>query len=109
MLYILLLGILLSILYYAEELIEEQTYIEKSLGYICVLLSIKGLMGGALTVLIFYTLEELKLSFTIFSIQLEFGMWTNLLIAGSISIFGSDFFRIIKRRAEEISNKSSTK
>ena len=31
MLYILILGIFLSVLYYAEELIEEQTYKEKSL------------------------------------------------------------------------------
>lgn len=105
MIYILILGIFLSVLYYAEELIEEQTYKEKSLWVIGLLLAIKGLLGGILIVLTFYTLQELNLSFTIFSKEITLGLWGNLIIAGTISIFGSDFFRIIKRRAETLSNK----
>lgn len=105
MLYILILGIFLSVLYYAEELIEEQTYKEKSLWVIGLLLSIKGLLGGILIVLMFYTLQELKLSFVIFDKEIVFGLWGNLIIAGTISIFGSDFFRIIKRRTEFFANK----
>lgn len=105
MLYILILGIFLSVLYYAEELIEEQTYKEKSLLVIGLLLSIKGLLGGILIVLMFYTLQELKLSFVIFDKEIVFGLWGNLIIAGTISIFGSDFFRIIKRRTEFFTNK----
>ena len=105
MLYILILGIFLSVLYYAEELIEEQTYKEKSLWVIGLLLSVKGLLGGILIVLIFYTLQELKLSFIIFDKEIVFGLWGNLIIAGTISIFGSDFFRIIKRRTDFFANK----
>lgn len=105
MIYILILGIFLSVLYYAEELIEEQTYREKSLWVIGLLLAIKGLLGGILIVLTFYTLQELNLSFTIFNKEIALGLWGNLIIAGTVSIFGSDFFRIIKRRAETLSNK----
>lgn len=105
MIYILMLGIFLSVLYYAEELIEEQTYREKSLWVIGLLLIIKGLLGGILIVLTFYTLQELNLSFTVFNKEIVFGLWGNLIIAGTVSIFGSDFFRIIKRRAEMLSNK----
>lgn len=105
MLYILILGIFLSVLYYAEELIEEQTYKEKSLWVIGLLLSIKGLLGGILIVLTFYTLQELNLSFTIFNKEIILGLWGNLIVAGTVSIFGSDFFRIIKRRAEVLANK----
>jgi hypothetical protein len=100
-----MLGIFLSVLYYAEELIEEQTYREKSLWVIGLLLIIKGLLGGILIVLTFYTLQELNLSFTVFNKEIVFGLWGNLIIAGTVSIFGSDFFRIIKRRAEMLSNK----
>lgn len=105
MLYILILGIFLSALYYAEEVIEEQTYKEKSLIVIGLLLSIKGLLGGILIVLTFYTLQELNISFTVFGKEVIFGLWGNLIIAGTVSIFGSDFFRIIKRRAELLANK----
>lgn len=105
MLYILVLGIFLSVLYYAEELIEEQTYKEKSLWVIGLLLSIKGLLGGILIVLTFYTLQELNLSFTVFDKEIILGLWGNLIVAGTVSIFGSDFFRIIKRRAEVLANK----
>lgn len=105
MLYILILGIFLSVLYYAEEIIEEQTYKEKSLWVLGLLLSIKGLLGGILIVLTFYTLQELNLSFTIFNKEIILGLWGNLIVAGTISIFGSDFFRIIKRRAEVLANK----
>lgn len=100
MIYILLLGIFLSVLYYAEELIEEQTYKEKSFWFIFLWLLIKGLIGGILIILTFYTLQELQLSFTIFDKVITLGLWTNLFIAGTISVFGSDLFRIIKRRAE---------
>lgn len=105
MLYILVLGFFLSVLYYAEELIEEQTYKEKSLWIIGLLLSIKGLLGGILIVLTFYTLQELNLSFTVFDKEIILGLWGNLIVAGTVSIFGSDFFRIIKRRAELLANK----
>lgn len=100
MIYILFLGIFLSVLYYAEELIEEQTYKEKSFWYIFLLLLIKGLIGGILIILTFYTLQELKLSFTIFGKEIILGLWSNLFIAGATSVFGSDLLRMIKQRAE---------
>lgn len=105
MIYILLLGMFLSVLYYAEELIEEQTYKEKSFIYIVLLLLVKGLLGGILIILTFYALQELKLSFTIFDKTLSFGLWTNLFIAGVISVFGSDLFKMLKRRADLLSKK----
>ncbi len=105
MIYILLLGVFLSVLYYAEELIEEQTYKEKSFIYIVLLLLVKGLLGGILIILTFYALQELKLSFTIFEKTLSFGLWTNLFIAGVISVFGSDLFKMLKRRADFLSKK----
>ena len=106
MIYILLLGIFLSVLYYAEELIEEQTYKEKSFLLIGTLLVVKGFLGGILIVLTFYALQELKLSFTIFEKNITLGLWTNLFIAGVISVFGSDLFKLIKRRAESITKNN---
>jgi len=105
MLYILTLGIFLSVLYYAEELIEGQAYKEKSLWIIGLLLSIKGALGGIIIILSFYALEELNLTFTIFDKTITLNMWANLFIAGTISIFGSDFLRIIKKRAEILASK----
>lgn len=99
MIYIFILGIFLSLLYYIEEMIEEQEYKEKSLGAIGILALIKSLLGGILIVLIFYMLQELQISFTAFNIEVKFGLWSNLFIAGTLSVFGSDLFKIIKRRA----------
>lgn len=101
MIYIFCLGVFLSVLYYAEELIEEQAYKEKSILMILTLLIIKGSLGAILIILTFYTLSELKLSFTVFGKIISFGEWTNLFIAGVVSIFGSDFFRILKKRFEK--------
>lgn len=106
MMYILLLGIFLSVLYYAEELIEEQTYKEKSFWVIGILLVVKGLLGGVLIILTFYALSELNLSFTIYGKTVTLGLWTNLFIAGVISVFGSDLFRLIKKRAESMSRNN---
>lgn len=103
--YILMLGVFLSVLYYAEELIEEQTYKEKSGWYIFLLLLIKGLLGGILIILTFYTLQELQLSFSLFGKEITLGLWANLFIAGTISVFGSDMFKIVKKRAEHLANK----
>lgn len=105
MVYIFLLGLFLSLLYYAEEIIEEQTYKEKSFLLIGLLLLVKGLLGGILIILMFYTLQELKLSFTIFDKVIELGLYTNLFIAGTISVFGSDIIKIAKKRAEILANK----
>lgn len=108
MIYILLLGVFLSVLYYAEELIEEQTYKEKSFWVIFTLLAVKGFLGGILIILTFYALSELNLTFTIFGKTIALGLWTNLFIAGVISVFGSDLFRLIKRRAEQMSKNKET-
>ena len=105
MLYIFLLGLFLSLLYYAEKIIEEQEYKEKSLWAIGTLAFVKASIGGILIVLTFYTLQELKLSFSIFGKDIELGLWANLFIAGTISIFGSDMFKMIKKRVEVLANK----
>lgn len=105
MLYIFLLGLFLSLLYYVEEIIEEQEYKEKSLIAIGMLALIKAILGGILIVLIFYTLQDLKLSFELFGKEIVLGLWANLFIAGTISVFGSDLFKIIKKRAELFVNK----
>ena len=62
MIYIFLLGLFLSLLYYIEEIIEEQEYKEKSLVVIGMLALIKAILGGILIVLIFYSLQDLKIS-----------------------------------------------
>lgn len=105
MLYIFLLGLFLSLLYYVEEIIEEQEYKEKSLMVIGVLALVKAILGGILIVLIFYTLQDLKLSFELFGKEIILGLWSNLFIAGTISVFGSDLFKIIKKRVELFVNK----
>ena len=99
MIYIFILGIFLSLLYYIEEMIEEQEYKEKSLRMIGLLALIKSLIGGILIVLIFYMLQELQITFTAFNVEIKFGLWSNLFIAGTLSVFGSDLFKILKKRA----------
>lgn len=105
MVYIFLLGLFLSLLYYVEEVIEEQEYKEKSLFVICMLAFVKALLGGMLIVMIFYTLQDLKLSFELFGKEIIFGLWANLFIAGTISVFGSDMFKMVKKRLEMYVNK----
>lgn len=105
MLYIFFLGLFLSLLYYIEEVIEEQEYKEKHWAIIGALALIKALLGGLLIVMIFYTLQDLKLSFTVFGKEIILGLWANLFIAGTASVFGSDLFKMIKKRVELYANK----
>ena len=105
MMYIFLLGLFLSLLYYIEEIIEEQEYKEKSLIIIAMLALVKAILGGILIVLIFYSLQDLKLSFSLFGKEVILGLWANLFIAGTISVFGSDVFKIIKKKIELYANK----
>ena len=105
MFYIFLLGLFLSLLYYVEEIIEEQEYKEKSMVVISLLALVKAFLGGILIVLIFYTLQELNLEFTIFGTVVKFGLYTNLFIAGTVSVFGSDIFKMAKKRVENFANK----
>lgn len=105
MMYIFLLGLFLSLLYYIEEIIEEQEYKEKSLIIITMLALVKAILGGILIVLIFYSLQDLKLSFSLFGKEVVLGLWANLFIAGTISVFGSDVFKIIKKKVELCANK----
>jgi hypothetical protein len=100
--YIFALGIFLTLLCYMEEIIEKQEYKEKSLLIITMIASIKALLGGIMIVLIFYTLQELKIEFTIFTTVIKFDIWGNLLIAATLSLFGSDMFKIIKKRVERM-------
>lgn len=108
MLYIFGLGMFLTLLYYLEDIIETEEYNEKSLSYISFLAFIKALLGGILIVLFFYTLEELNIEFTIYTINIKLDMWGNLLIAGTLSLYGSDMFKQLKRRAELFANKKET-
>lgn len=105
MFYIFLLGLFLSLLYYVEEIIEEQEYKEKSMVVISLLALVKAFLGGILIVLIFYTLQELNLEFTILGTAVKFGLYTNLFIAGTVSVFGSDIFKMAKKRVEKFANK----
>lgn len=105
MMYIFALGMFLTLLYYLEDIIEKQEYKEKSFLAISFLAFIKALLGGILIILFFYTLEELNIEFTIFTINIKLDIWGNLLIAGTLSLFGSDMFKLLKRRAELLANK----
>lgn len=89
MIYIFILGVVLTLLYYVEEIIEEQEYKQKSIPMIVALALVKSILGGVLIVLIYYTLQELKIEFVIFDIAIKFGDYTNLFIAGAFSLFGS--------------------
>lgn len=105
LIYIFLLGFVLSLLYYIESIIEKKEYTEKSLLIISMLAFVKSFIGGILIVLLFYALQELNLQFTIFGQLIKFNFWTNLLIAGTLSLFGSDMFKMIKKRVEVLANK----
>jgi len=107
MIYIFLLGLFLSLLYYIEEIIEEQEYKEKSLVVIGMLALIKAILGGILIVLIFYSLQDLKISFSLFGKEITLGLWANLFIAGTASVFGSDVFKIIKKKVDLYASKES--
>ncbi len=105
MMYIFALGMFLTLLYYLEDIIEKQEYKEKSLWSISFLAFIKALLGGILIILFFYTLEEFNIEFTIFNINIKLDIWGNLLIAGTLSLFGSDMFKLLKKRAEIIAKQ----
>lgn len=107
-LYIFILGVILTLLYYVEEIIEEQEYKQKSIPMIIALALIKSILGGVLIVLIYYTLQELKIEFVIFDIAIKFGDYTNLFIAGAFSLFGSDMFRMFKNKLERTLAKETS-
>lgn len=106
-LYIFILGVLLTLLYYIEEIIEEQEYKQKAIPMIIALAFVKSILGGVLIVLIYYTLQELKIEFVLFNINIKFGDYTNLFIAGAFSLFGSDMFRMFKNKLERTLQKES--
>ena len=103
--YIFALGAILTLFYYIEEAIEKQEYKEKSFSVIALLALAKSIIGGILIVIIFYTLQELNLEFKIFDTSIKPGLWGNLFIAGTFSLFGSDLFKIIKNKTENIVSK----
>ena len=101
MYYIFFLGAILTFFYYIEEAIENQEYKEKSLLMMAFLAFVKSVIGGILIVLIFFTLQELKLEFDLIGIHIKLDLWANVLISATFSLFGSDIFKIFKRRLEK--------
>ena len=107
-LYIFMLGVLLTLLYHIEQMIEEEEHKAKGFWTMCALLFTKASIGGILIILIYYTLLEFNIEFTLLNMNVKFGEWTNLFIAGTFSLFGSDMFKMVKIRAEKAINKGES-
>lgn len=104
--WIFLLGMILTITYHLEEILEKKIYETTSKKVIFTLLFTKALIGGFLIVFVFFSLKELNIEFTIFNFNVKFGEVTNLLISSVICLWGSDFYKvtngILKRKGESV-------
>lgn len=100
------LGMILTIAYHAEEILENKVYETTSKKVIYALLFAKSLIGGFLICFVFFALEEIGIEFTIFDFNVKFGVISNLLIASVFCLWGSNFYKathgILKRKGESI-------
>ncbi|NCB11006.1 MAG: hypothetical protein EOM78_05180, partial [Erysipelotrichia bacterium] len=105
-LWIFLLGVILTIAYHVEEILENKVYETTSKKVIFTLLFAKALIGGVLICFVFFALEEISIEFTVLDFNVKFGEITNLLIASVFCLWGSDFYKvtngILKRKGESI-------
>ena len=105
-LWIFLLGVILTIAYHVEEILENKVYETTSKKVIFTLLFAKALIGGVLICFVFFALEEIGIEFTILDFKIKFGEITNLLIASVFCLWGSDFYKvtngILQRKGEAI-------
>ncbi len=104
-LYVFMVGMLLTILYKVEQFIESKAYKATKISELLVLLFAKSLLGGFIISGVFFSLEELHISFTMFGREFVFGSFTNILIASIFCLMGSDFFKF----TQKIINKNGDK
>jgi len=106
MLWIFILGVVLTIAYQLEEMIENEVFKTTKKTVIATLLFVKSLIGGILIVTVAFALEEIGVEFTIFTFTIKFGTFTNILIASVVCLWGSSFYRtshkILGRKAKEM-------
>ncbi len=100
------IGVVLTIAYQLEEIIENKVYETTSKKTIALLLLAKSIVGAILINLVFFALNEININFTVFGKHVVFGTTINLLIASVICLWGSDFYktthRLLKRKSEEV-------
>ncbi len=99
-----LIGIVLTLAYNIETIIEEKAYVVTSRVTLAFLLLAKATIGAIVIVLVYFALSELNIEFTVFTIHVKFGVFTNLFVASIFCLWGSDFYkttqRLFKKKAE---------
>lgn len=91
------LGVVLTVAYTLEEMLESGTLNGVSKLKIAFLLAIKSVLGAILIVLVYFSLSELNIAFTVFGTTIKFGTFTNLFISSIICLWGSDFYRFSQK------------
>lgn len=94
--YIFLLGAVLTLLYYIEQLIETKEHEGKSKKQIISLAFVKCCIAGIIIVLVYYSLMATDLEFSIMGNIIRLNEWVSLFIASTVSLFGSELFKILK-------------
>lgn len=92
-------------LYKFEETIEEETYKKKSKKVLAFLIATSTLVAGIIGTVIWLMLEEMKISFTVFEIQIQLKGFINVFIAITIPLFYKEMANLTKRKMNIIASK----
>lgn len=101
------LTVFLFFLYKLEEIFEDEIYKTTSWKVLMVLVLTSTLTAGTIALLVWYSLEEMRLSFTLFGKQVELKGWINVFLAVTIPFFYKEMIELVKKRMNILANKES--
>ncbi|MCT7643837.1 hypothetical protein [Aliarcobacter butzleri] len=106
-LWIFVLTVFLTLLYKLEEIFEDEIYKATSWKVLMVLVLTSTLTAGVIAILVWYSLEEMRVSFSFFGKQIELKGWVNVFLAVTIPFFYKEMIAVVKKRMNILANKEA--
>lgn len=94
-----------TFLYKIEEVIEDESYKDKSKSILSVLIITSTFVSAIVGTIIWFTLEELKLSFTVLGKNIVFQGGINVFISITIPFFFKEMIALVKRKISYVAVK----
>lgn len=94
-----------TFLYKIEEMIEDESYKEKSKKVLSFLIITNTLVSGIIGTIIWITLEDMKVKFEIYDFTILLQGWINVFISITIPFFYREMIAFAKRKMNIIASK----
>lgn len=94
-----------TFLYKIEEVIEDESYKDKSKSILSVLIITSTFVSAIVGTIIWFTLEELKLSFTVLGKNIVLQGGINVFISITIPFFFKEMIALVKRKISYVALK----